>query len=83
MKVVIYTTPTCAYCKAAKAYFKENNIRYLEKDVETDKRARDEMAGLSGQVGTPVIVVTTKESKEVFIGFNSAVGAKILELLKK
>ncbi|MCH7535285.1 MAG: hypothetical protein IH948_06000 [Bacteroidetes bacterium] len=28
--VVIYTTPACMYCKAAKDFFKEKNIEYTE-----------------------------------------------------
>lgn len=57
MSVTIYTTPTCVYCKAAKAYFKENKIEYAEKDVSVDDRAREEMISMSGQMGVPVIDV--------------------------
>ncbi|MDP2735824.1 MAG: glutaredoxin family protein, partial [bacterium] len=41
--VTIYTTPTCVYCKAAKEFFKENNVEYEEKDVAADEAARDAM----------------------------------------
>ncbi len=30
-KITIYTTPTCVYCKMAKAFFKEHNVTYEEK----------------------------------------------------
>ena len=53
----IYTTPTCGYCKSAKAFFKEHNVTYTEKDVTTDPQARDEMIKKSGQMGVPVIDV--------------------------
>mgnify|MGYP000185686093 CR=1 FL=1 len=31
--VIIYSTPTCVYCQAAKDFFKENGVAYTEKDV--------------------------------------------------
>ena len=56
-KVTIYTTPTCAYCKMAKEFFKQNNIAYEEKNVFTDLKAREDMVHKSGQMGVPVIDV--------------------------
>ena len=56
----IYTTPACGYCKKAKAFFKEHNVSYSEKDVTTDLQARDEMIKKSGQMGVPVIEVDGK-----------------------
>ncbi len=65
-KVVIYTTPTCAYCKATKEFFKENKIQYSEKNVAEDKDAAKEMIERSGQMGVPVIDVDGK----LVIGFD-------------
>ncbi len=65
-KVLIYTTPTCAYCKAAKEFFKENNIKYEEINVAEDKNAAKEMIEKSGQMGVPVIDVDGK----LIIGFD-------------
>lgn len=74
-EVKIYTTPTCHFCKLAKAYFQENGIDYTEKDVTVDETARDEMIGKTGQLGVPVIQV----DDEFVIGFDQN---KIEELLK-
>jgi len=65
-KVIIYTTPTCGYCKQAKAYFQEHDIEYTEKDVAADLEAQKEMMTKSGQLGTPVIDI----DGEAIIGFN-------------
>lgn len=65
-KVVIYTTPTCVYCRAAKEFFKENNVAYDEFDVASDADKREEMIQKSGQMGVPVIFVNNK----MVIGFN-------------
>jgi len=73
-KVTIYTTPTCVYCKATKAFFQEKNIQYTEKDVAIDEKARDEMVLRSGQMGVPVIDIDGK----LIIGFDKA---KLSELL--
>ena len=56
MSVIIYSTPTCPYCKQAKAYFKERNVMYTEKDVSSDAAAQAEMTKKSGGfIGVPVI----------------------------
>lgn len=65
-KVIIYSTPTCVYCKMAKELFKKNNIEYTERDVAADMAARKEMVDKSGQLGVPVIDVDGK----IFIGFD-------------
>lgn len=76
MKITIYTTSTCVYCKMAKAFFKENNISYEEKDVGVDTKAREEMIQKSGQLGVPVIEIDGK----VGVGFNKEKLTKILNL---
>lgn len=56
MSVIIYTTPTCPYCKMAKAYFKEHDVEYSEKDVSADDAAQAEMMKKSGGfMGVPFI----------------------------
>ena len=65
-QVKIYTTPTCHYCKLAKAFFQENNVTYEERDVMSDLAARQEMINKSGQMGVPVIVV----GEELVVGFD-------------
>lgn len=55
--VTIYSTPTCHFCQAAKAFFKEHAIEFTDYDVSTDTAKRDEMVQKSGQMGVPVIFV--------------------------
>lgn len=66
--VIIYTTPSCVYCKMAKEFFKKNNIAYEEKDVAVDVAAREVMLTKSGQMGVPVIEAGGK----IIIGFDQA-----------
>lgn len=72
--VTIYTTPTCVYCKAAKEFFKDNNVSYKELDVVVDAKAREDMIKKSGQLGVPVIDV----DGSIVIGFDKR---KLSELL--
>jgi len=55
--VIIYSTPTCHFCQAAKEFFKENNVEYTNYDVSTDIEKRKEMMEKTGQMGVPVILV--------------------------
>ena len=66
--VIIYSTPTCVYCKMAKDFFKKNNIEYQEHDVAADMKAREEMVQKSNQLGVPVIDVDGK----ILIGFDES-----------
>lgn len=61
-QVTMYTTPSCGYCKLAKAFFQEKGVEYTEKDVAADEAAREEMFSKvtekGGQPGgVPVIFV--------------------------
>lgn len=64
--VTIYTTPSCVYCKMAKAYFSANNVAYTEKNVMTDIPAQQEMIQKSGQLGVPVIDI----DGSIVVGFD-------------
>lgn len=75
-KVIIYTTPTCIYCKMAKAFFKEHNVDYEEKNVSTDTAARDEMIAKSHQLGVPVIDI----DGEFTVGFDKERISKLLNI---
>jgi len=73
-KVTMYSTPFCVYCKMAKAFFKEKNVDFEEKDVASDIKAREEMVKKSGQLGVPVIDIDGK----LIIGFDKP---RVQELL--
>lgn len=75
-KVTIYTTPSCAYCKMTKTFFKENKVEYQEKDVSTDAAARDEMIAKSNQMGVPVIDI----DGQILIGFDKEGLSQLLNI---
>ena len=55
-EVVLYATSWCGYCAAARRFFQEHGIAYVERDVE---RSSEDAATLErlGGVGVPLIVV--------------------------
>lgn len=73
-QVTIYTTPTCHFCHAAKAFFDETGVVYQDFNVMEDQEKRKEMIDMTGQMGVPVIRI----GDEVVIGFDQG---KIQELL--
>lgn len=73
-KVVIYSTPTCPYCKRAKEYLSRKGISYTDIDVAQDKEKAKEMTEKSGQMSVPVIII----DGEVVVGFNQVQLDKLL-----
>ena len=72
--VLIYTTPECPYCKAAKALLKEKGVTFIEVDVERDPEAANVMAARSGGRRTV---------PQIFIGATHVGGADELEELDR
>lgn len=64
--IKIYSTPTCPWCKKTKEYLKSKNIDFIDVNVASDIKEREEMRSLSNQSGVPVINVDGK----IVVGFN-------------
>lgn len=57
-RVILYTTSWCPACKRARAYLHARDVDFVEKDVERDRAALEEMLRKSGGArGVPVIDV--------------------------
>jgi glutaredoxin-like YruB-family protein len=74
LKVIIFTTPTCSFCNAAKRYFIEKRIRFTEVDVSRNEGAASDMVRRTGQMGVPVILINNRP----IVGFDKQ---KINQLL--
>jgi len=75
-QVTVYSASWCAFCHAAKDYMDSINVKYVDKDVDSDKAIAQESVDKSGQMGIPVIDV----AGDIIVGFNRP---KLDELLKK
>lgn len=72
--VIIYSTPACHFCHAAKDFFTANNVEFTDIDVAADAEKRQEMIEMTGQMGVPVIRI----GDDVVVGFDET---KVKELL--
>ena len=71
MKIQIYSTTTCPYCKQEKAYLDGKKIAYENIFVDEDEAKAEEMIKKSGQMGVPVTVITNDKGEETLIvGFD-------------
>jgi len=75
-KIIIFSTPTCSFCNAAKRYFREKNVRFTDVDVSRDERAARDMQRRTGQMGVPVILINNKP----IVGFDKPRIMKMLNL---
>jgi glutaredoxin-like YruB-family protein len=68
-QIVLYSVAWCPHCKETKEYFTKNNIPFINRDVEIDAKAMDELTGKYNSNGVPVIVIGTGKSEVVVKGF--------------
>lgn len=70
-KVAIYSTATCVFCKALRAYLDDKGIKYELKMADEDEKLARELYEKSGQLGVPFTIVTDEDGKEESIlGFD-------------
>lgn len=74
--VVMYSSPTCAYCHMAAAFFEKENIPFTEKDISVDREALAFVLDKVGQAVTPIITV----DDDIIVGFDRP---KVQEALNK
>ena len=55
-KIDIYTSESCGYCYAAKEYFKQKNISYVEHNISQDTTSRRELMNM-GYRSVPLIII--------------------------
>ena len=71
--VIIYSTSWCGYCTKAKAFMKENNIKFIEKHPKNPKDFK-ELVDLAKKIGVdtnslnvvPIFIIKNR----IIIGFN-------------
>ena len=72
--VVLYATSWCPYCEKTRVFFRENNIYYIEYDIEKSQQGRKQFEMLNGK-GIPLVVAEGK----IIRGFNTLAILKALE----
>ena len=60
-KVEIYTTSWCRYCKEAIAFLRENQVDYIQYDIEKDPKAAEKMMSSGGSGGVPFAIINKRK----------------------
>lgn len=81
MKIKLYTTTTCPYCKQEKTWLDSKGVKYENVFVDEDEKAAKEMIEITGHQGVPVTLVTHDDgSKKAILGFQKSEISKLLDL---
>ena len=81
MKLTIYTTRTCPFCKMEKEYLNSKNIQYEEILVDERPEEAQKMIEMSGQLGVPFTVIKKEDdSEEKILGFDKERIDQILQI---
>lgn len=67
-KVIIYSTPWCAFCKTEKQYLEHLGVDFVVKDIEEDAAAFEELAKKTD--GRTSGVPVTDIAGELIFGFD-------------
>lgn len=82
MQITVFTTGGCPYCLMLKDYLNSKSVTFVEKKVDQDETAKNEMLEISqGFMGVPFsLIVKDDGTKETVIGFDKGKIDKILQL---
>ena len=71
MKITIYSTKTCAYCKMLKSWLNDKSVEYTNYNVDENPFAAQMMVNMSGQMGVPFSTIEHDDgSVEKILGFD-------------
>lgn len=77
--IIVFSTPTCSWCRKIKDYLKQNGFSFKEVDVSRDSRALADMVRKTGQQGVP----QTWINNQAVVGFDKAKLDRLLNINKK
>ncbi|MDZ4697976.1 MAG: glutaredoxin domain-containing protein [Deltaproteobacteria bacterium] len=79
-RVVLYGTSWCGACRTARQYFVQNGIAFVDKDVEKDAAAADELRDKATRLGVSADRVPVLDiGGRLLIGFDPARVQRMLE----
>lgn len=67
MQIIVYSIPTCPWCKTVKDWLKKRKLLFEDRDIaeSQNKIFRDELIEKSGQISVPVIDI----NGQIIVGF--------------
>ncbi len=73
-RVIVFSTPTCSWCRAVKDYLKQHQVEFRVVDISRDEKAAADMVRRTGQQGVPVTLINNRP----VIGFDKALLNQLL-----
>jgi glutaredoxin 3 len=80
MRIRLFSTPDCPFCKKTRELLRKYEIEFEDKNVLEDEKARTEMIKISKQIAVPVIEITRSNTVEIIAGFDEEKIKKLLNL---
>ena len=68
-QIVVYSVVWCPHCREAKEYMTKNNIPFINRDVEVDARAMEDLTIKYSSTGVPVIIFGKGSDELIMKGF--------------
>ncbi|KPJ85037.1 MAG: glutaredoxin [Spirochaetes bacterium DG_61] len=75
-RIIVFSTPSCGWCRKVKSYLKEKGFRFRDVDISKDSRAAQDVVRKTGQTGVPVILINNRP----IVGFNKPEIDRILNI---
>lgn len=73
MKVTVYSTKTCGYCRMLKKWLDDKGIAYTNYSVDENPLAAQMMVMQSGQMGVPFSTIEHENGRiDKVLGFDKA-----------
>lgn len=76
LKVLIYSSPDCAYCYTVKSFLEDNELEYEEINIYEDDEGYEEMKRISKQEDVPVTVI----GENIVVGWDKERLKELLEV---
>ena len=79
-RIVIYTVAWCPHCKELKEYLTSRNIPFINRDVELEAAAMEDLTQKYKSFGVPVVVIGNDQ--EVLKGFTGEKFEKLVDKIR-
>jgi glutaredoxin len=68
-QIVLYSVAWCPHCRETKEYLTKNDIPFINRDVEVDTKAMEELTIKYSSTGVPVIIFGKGKDEIILKGF--------------
>jgi glutaredoxin-like YruB-family protein len=78
-QIVLYSVAWCPHCRETKEYLTKNDIPYINRDVEIDSKAMEDLTIKYNSTGVPVIVFGKGKDEVIMKGFTPELFQEMLQ----